>query len=136
MDNQQPVVSPIDEAAWTLLECKRMEDEARQQRIAAEEAVIALVGLATEGTQTARTAYFKVSTISNLTRKLTPDGEDIIEAEGDRYLDKLLRYRPEVSVSGLKALATQEPDVYARIIKAIITQPAKPSVKVEQLGVK
>lgn len=134
MGNHQPVVSAIDEAAWRLLECKRLEDEARQNRISAEESVIALVGLAPEGTQTEKTQYFKVSTVSNLNRSLVPNGEDIIEAEGERYLDKIVRYRPEVSVSGLKALASQEPEVYARIIKAIITKPAKPSVKVEQLG--
>lgn len=132
MGNQeQPLISPVDEAAWALLEAKRLEDEARQHRLDCEEAIIALVGLAAEGTQTARTDYFKVSTVANLTRTLTKDGENIIEKEGTAIMDQIIRYKPEVSVSGLKQLATRNPDVYQRVIKGIITKPAKPSVKVE-----
>lgn len=132
--NAQPDVSELDQLSWNLIEAKRMEDEARQHRLNCEEAVIALVGLATEGTQTVRTDYFKVSTVANLTRTLTKDGEDIIEKEGTAVMDQIIRYKPEVSVSGLKQLATSNPDAYQRVIKGIITKPAKPSVKVEMLG--
>lgn len=125
--------APIDLAAWQLLQDKQDEEKARQKRIASEDALIALVGLKTEGTQVQKTPYFKVSTVQSLTRTLTPDGEDLIEQEGTAILDQIVRYRPEVSVSGLKALATSNPAVYARVIKAIVTKPGKPSVRVELL---
>ena len=125
--------SPIDLAAWQLVNAIQSEKDARQHRIECEQAVIDLVGLKPEGTQVAKTPYFKVSTVQSLTRSLTPDGEALIEAEGIPIFDQVVRYRPEVSVTGLKALATSNPAVYARVIKAIITKPSKPSVKVELL---
>ena len=125
--------APIDLAAWQLMNAKQAEKDAIAHRIECEQAVIELVGLKPEGTQVAKTPYFKVSTVQSLTRSLTPEGEALIEAEGIPIFDQVVRYRPEVSVSGLKALATSNPAVYARVIKAIITKPSKPSVKVELL---
>ena len=128
-----PQPAPLDLAAWQLVNAKQAEDAARQHRIECEEKLIELVGLKPEGTQTQKTPYFKVSTVQSLSRTLTPDGEELIEAEGIPIFDMIVRYRPEVSVTGLKALATNDPAVYARVIKAIITKPGKPSVKVELL---
>ena len=112
---------------------KQAEEAARLHRIECEEKLIEIVGLKPEGTQVQKTPYFKVSTVQSLSRSLTPDGEALIEAEGIPIFDQVVRYRPEVSVTGLKALATSNPAVYARVIKAIITKPGKPSVKVELL---
>lgn len=125
--------APIDLAAWQLMTAKQDLEKARQHLIECEQAVIELVGLKPEGTQVQKTPYFKVSTVQSLTRSLTPDGEALIEAEGIPIFDQIVRYRPEVSVTGLKSLATSNPAVYARVIKAIITKPGKPSVKVELL---
>ena len=125
--------APIDLAAWQLVNAKQAEEAARLHRIECEEKLIELVGLKPEGTQVAKTPYFKISTVQSLTRSLTPEGEALIEAEGIPIFDQVVRYRPEVSVTGLKALATSNPAVYARVIKAIITKPSKPSVKVELL---
>ena len=125
--------APIDLAAWQLMTAKQAEEAARLHRIECEEKLIEIVGLKPEGTQVQKTPYFKVSTVQSLSRSLTPDGEALIEAEGIPIFDQVVRYRPEVSVTGLKALATSNPAVYARVIKAIITKPGKPSVKVELL---
>lgn len=129
--SHQPL--PLDLASWELMTAKQAEEAARLHRIACEEQVITLVGLKPEGTQTVKTDYFKVATVQSLTRSLTPDGEALIEAEGIPIFDQVVRYRPEVSVSGLKALATANPAAYARVIKAIVTKPGKPAVKVEPI---
>ena len=92
------------------------------------------MGLATEGTKSEKTAFFKVSTTQTLNRSLTPEGENIIEKEGEDILWQVLDYKPSIRVSGLKALATANPDAYARVVKAIVTKPAKPSVKVEEIS--
>ena len=130
--SHQPL--PLDLAAWELMTAKQAEEAARQHRIDCEEQVIALVGLKPEGTQTVKTSYFKVATVAGLSRSLAPGGEALIEAEGIPIFDQVVRYRPEVSVSGLKALATANPAAYGRIIKAIITKPSKPVVKVEPIA--
>ena len=124
----------LDEAAWALMEAKRLEREAIEHRLTCEETIVNLVGLATEGTQSEKTAFFKVSTTQTLNRSLTPEGEDLIEKEGQDILWQVLDYKPSIRVSGLKALATANPEAYARVVKAIITKPAKPSVKVEEIS--
>lgn len=129
--SHQPL--PLDLAAWELMTAKQAEEAARLHRIACEEKVIALVGLKDEGTTSVKTDYFKVATVAGLYRSLAPGGEDLIEQEGTAIMDQIIHYRPEVSVSGLKALATANPAAYGRIIKAIITKSGKPAVKVEPI---
>lgn len=129
-----PTPTHLDEAAWALLEAKRLEREAIEHRLTCEETIVNLVGLATEGTKSEKTAFFKVATTQTLNRSLTPDGEEIIEKEGQDILWQVLDYKPSIRVSGLKALATANPEAYARVVKAIVTKPAKPGVKVELLN--
>ena len=129
-----PEQQKLNEAAWQLILAKQAEDGARKWRLEAERRVINLIGLKEEGTTSIKTDYFKVATVAGLYRSLAPGGEDLIEKEGPAIMDQVIHYRPEVSVSGLKALATANPAAYGRIIKAIITKPGKPSVKVEPLG--
>ena len=131
--NPEPVPLDLDQAAWDLLEAKRAEDAARDHRLAMEERVISLIGLKDEGTQSVKTDYFKASTTQSLTRSLVPNGLGLIASEGAEVMDTVIRMKPEISVSGLKALAHDHPDIYGRILPAIVTKPAKPAVKVELL---
>lgn len=123
----------IDLAAWDLLEAKRLEEEARQRRLEVEARLIELIGVKEEGTTSKKTAYFKASTTGGLTRTLVQDWEDVFAQLPDWVTDTAIRYKYEVSVSGLKQLATSNPDIYAKCLKAIVTKPAKPAVKVELL---
>lgn len=132
-DLTAPQPAPLDLASWELMTAKQAEEAARLHRIECEEKVIELVGLKPEGTTSIKTDYFKVATVAGLYRSLAPGGEDLIEKEGTAIMDQIIHYRPEVSVSGLKALATANPAAYGRIIKAIITKPGKPAVKVEPI---
>ena len=132
-DLTAPQPAPLDLASWELMTAKQAEEAARLHRIECEEKVIELVGLKPEGTTSIKTDYFKVATVAGLYRSLAPGGEDLIEKEGTAIMDQVIHYRPEVSVSGLKALAATNPDAYGRVLKAIVSKPAKPAVKVELL---
>lgn len=129
----QPAPTPKDQAAWELLEAKRREDEARAYRLDCETKLIELVGLKDEGSQTAKTGFFKITTTAAMIRSLVPNGLGLIAREGAEVMDTVIRMKPEISVSGLKALAHDHPDIYGRILPAIVTRPSKPTVKVELL---
>lgn len=116
----------IDLAAHALSEAKRAEATARQARIEAEEALIALVGLKEEGTTSMQTDWYKVSTVGKLTRTLKATADtppDLLEA--------ITRTKRELDVTKLKRLATEDPVRYQAACKWITTKPAKPSAKVE-----
>jgi len=123
----------IDFVAWELLEAKRLEEEARQRRLEVETRLIDLIGVKEEGTTSIKTAYFKASTTGSLTRTLVKDWEGVLAQLPDWVTDTVIRYKYEVAVSGLKEIATKAPNLYAECLKAIVTKPAKPAVKVELL---
>jgi hypothetical protein len=123
-ENAQP--TDIDIAAHAFSEAKRVEAEAREARIAAEEHLIELVGLKEEGTMTVKTHWFKVSTTGKLTRSV--DQTSAMPVELWRMIS---RVKSELDVSALKKLATENPDAYREAVKHITTTPAKPSAKVE-----
>lgn len=131
--NPEPVPLDLDQAAWDLLEAKRAEDAARDHCLAMEERVISLIGLKDEGTQSVKTDYFKVSTTQSLTRSLATGWQAALDQEDPAIKDILIKFKPEISVTGLKQLATSNPDAYRRVLPAIVTRPSKPTVKVELL---
>jgi hypothetical protein len=138
MPNTEPTPSQnpnveLDTAAWNLLEAKRMEDDARDHRLAMEEQLIRLIGLKEEGTQTVKTQYFKASTTQSLNRSLAHNWQALLATEDPAITNDLIKYKPEINVTGLKNLATANPDAYRRVLPAILTRPAKPAVKVELL---
>lgn len=125
--------TPLDHAAWQLELAHKEEERARQHRLLAEQAVIELIGTKEEGTLTAKTDFFKVSTVASYTRSLTKDWQDIFNHEDGDVVNKVIRLKPEVSITGLRELATTDPEAYRRVAKAIITKPSKIAVKVEAI---
>lgn len=123
----------LDQLAYALEVAKQHEAEARDNRLRAEEALIAAVGLKDEGTQTAKTDWYKVSVTQSLTRSLTPDFAERLDTLDPAIFCTLIKMKPELSVSELKRLATANPDAYRLVCSAVITKPAKPSVKVERI---
>jgi hypothetical protein len=123
----------LDQLAYALEMAKQHEAEARNVRLAAEDALIAAVGLKDEGTQTAKTDWYKVSVTQSLTRSLTPDFAERLDALDPAIFCTVIRHKPEVNVSALKQLATANPDAYRLACSAIVTKPSKPSVKVERI---
>ena len=123
----------IDQLAYALEMAKQHENEARDNRLRAEDALIQAIGLKDEGTQTAKTDWYKVSVTQSLTRSLTPDFAERLDALDPAIFCAVIRNKPEVNVSALKQLATANPDAYRLVCSAVVTKPAKPSVKVERI---
>lgn len=128
----QPQPTEIDLAAQALRDAKAAEDSARATRLAAEEAVIALLGVKAEGTTTVKTEFFKVSTVGKLTRSLD---EAAFRAIADdipaAFRDRLVRWKPELVASEVRHIEHNEPEVYRVLAQALTVKPAKPAVSVE-----
>jgi hypothetical protein len=133
MSTNPPHINAIDLASWDLLKAKAAEDAAREHRLFCESRLIELIGLKEEGTQTIKTDYFKASTTQSMTRNLAEGWFDVLSKEDPAIMEALIKFKTEVSVTGLKALATTNPDAYRRVLPAIVTRPSKPAVKVELL---
>lgn len=127
--------SPLDIAAYNLEQAKLAEEHARNNRLAAEEAIIALVGAKEEGSKSAKTAWYKLTTTGSLNRSLVPNWREVLDDDAidAQSFSAVIKMEPKLSVSGLKAVATANPDAYRVLCKAIVTKPAKTAVKVEML---
>lgn len=131
-----PEPTDIDLAAHAYQQAKAAEDQARNARLAAEEHLIDLVGLkGDEGTKTAKTAWYKVSTVAKLTHSLNREKAGEIRGQFDEETFYSV-FVPDMklSVSALKKLATANPDLYRIACQAVASKPAKASVKVELIS--
>lgn len=124
----------IDEAAERLIALKLAENQATQTRIAAEVELLALVECPNEGSKTFRGRRFKVTVTGNVSRRVDEAAlAGVRERLGDAVFDSAFRYKPEVSVTGIKYLRDNEPELYLIASEAIVATPGKSSVKAEEL---
>ena len=125
-------VTELDLACQAVREHQAQEKAARAARIAAEKVVIELIGLKEEGSQSAKTAYFKATTTGKLSRTLD---EAAFMAMREQIPDNIapVTYHAKLDLKKLRALEQANPDAYALMAKCITTKPAKPAVKVEML---
>jgi len=131
--NNQP--TEIDLAAQAYREAKDAEDQARNKRVALEERLILLVGLkGDEGSQSAKTDWFKVTTTAKLNRSLIQDALADVQSQVPQAIyEQVIQYKPSLSLAGLRACEKANPDAYRAFCQAIVTKPAKASVKVDLL---
>lgn len=130
--NNEP--TPLDVAAYALLMAKEAEKTAASHRLACEAAVIHLAGLKEEGAKTSKTAFYKVTTTQTLIRSLVENyGEKLDTLPADVFC-QLVKHKPTLSVSVLKVLEADEPDLYRIALSAIVTKPGKPSVSVTPIN--
>ena len=116
--------------SWSIL--KQTENEAKDERLQVEAAICALVDVPTEGTNTTTTALFKCKAVGKMTRKLDPK----IWAEIEQDIPEALRpvqVKLSLDIKKLKAIETANPDVWAKIARAITSKDAKPSISIEVL---
>lgn len=124
--------TPIDLACQRWREAKLAEEAAHIERLAAEDELIALVGFKEEGTTTARTDWFTVKTVGKLNRSLIPEALGGLQNQVPQVIyDQVIRYKPELSLSGLHAVERANPELYRLFTGAMVTRPAKPSISVE-----
>jgi len=116
-----------------LAECwqaaKTAEAEAREQRVAIEEQIIALTGVKEEGSQTHKVGERKVKVTGKLTRKLLPEEWERVAKSIPEALHPV-QYKASLDLKGLRYLEANEPETYSLVCQAIETKPAKPAVEV------
>ena len=134
--NTEP--SPLDMAAYALTQAKAAEDAAREHRLACENTLIQIVGAKDEGTKSVKTAFYKVSTVGSLTRSLVPEWREALDDDAidAASFSAVIKMEPKLSVSGLKSVATANPEAYRAICRAIVSKPAKIAVKVDLIEAK
>lgn len=125
----------IDQLAAALESAKADEAAATAARIAAENALIALLGVKPEGSATHKSAAYKVTITGNVRRIVD---EAALAAVRERMsaamFERAFRFKPEVSVSGVRYLQNNEPELYVIAAQAITATPGKPSVRVEAVA--
>lgn len=125
----------LDLAVQLLREAKASEAQATKSRLEAEETVLKLVGFKEEGTTTVKTEFFKVSTVGKLTRSLNATKLPEVENKlNPAIYAQLVKLKPELSLSGLRAVEKANPEAYGIFVGALVTKPAKASVSFELLG--
>jgi hypothetical protein len=124
----------IDTAAERLIALKLAEHQATAARIEAEAALLALVQCPDEGSKTYRGLRFKVTVTGNVSRRVDEAAlAGVRERLGESMFERAFRFKPEVSVTGIKYLRDNEPQLYAVAAEAIVATPGKSSVKAEEL---
>lgn len=130
-----PRIQPSLADACALLDSAKIaEAEATIRRLAAENAVIALMGeLPDEGTTRADAGEFTAIVTTAMRRsvdseRLTEIAAQIPEAIGKR----LIKWKPELITRELRFIQSNEPEIYSIVALAIEAKPAKPSVKIER----
>ncbi|MFM2054704.1 MAG: hypothetical protein RL456_2741 [Pseudomonadota bacterium] len=124
----------IDELAFALENAKAAEDQARNVRLEAEAALIEAVGLKDEGSQSVKTDWYVVSTTQPISYSFTPAADAELKVLPADVVEAVRKVKYEVSVSGLKKLATANPDMYRLVSAVVIAKPGKPAAKVKRLA--
>lgn len=122
----------LDELAMHWLNAKQREEDGRRDRVEIEERMLEMLEGQTkeEGTTTHACEGGSVKVTGKLTRSL--DAKAWSELEGAIPEDlRPVSYEPKLDLKGLRYLEASEPEVYAKVVTAITTKPAKSAIKVE-----
>lgn len=115
--------------AWE--NAKRIEAQAREQRIEAEQALIDALGCKAEGSQTHTVGDRKVTIQGKMNRCLD---ENIWQSIARQVPEELrpVKYKAELDMKGVRYLMESHPDVWAMVANAVITTPGKPYVTIKR----
>ena len=124
-----PITIDTLAAAWVI--AKASEDRAKAERYEIEKAMLCLMPTKEEGTVSSEAAGMKVTASYKLTRKA--DGDALTQAWQTlpATVQAAFTWKPEVSITQLRALEKAAPTDYAFAAQFITTSPAKPSIKIE-----
>lgn len=126
----------LDELAYDYEVAKQGVAYAKTQLDQAEAALLAAVPAELEGSLTTESDFYKVVTTGKLTRTL--DEKRLAEVQAtvpQGVFERVIRYKPELSLRDLRYLENNEPEYYRVFAEAITTKPAKTSVKVERIQI-
>lgn len=128
-------MTELDTLALNLQAAKAAEEVAKDARIKAEEDLINLLGIKSEGAQTHKGDAFKITITAKVNRTLDVAAWDAIK---DHIPAKYqpVKYKPEIDVTGLKWLKDHEAGIYATVCQAISAKPGKPAVTIQPIEAK
>lgn len=123
MDNREALCE-----AW--LEAKRAETAANKRRIEIETQLTQCFDVPGEGSKTHKLDKFKITLTQPVTRKVDEAAWDQVKRTVPAAL-RPVKMKLEADATGCKYLASNEPELWARIATAFETKPGKIGVKVE-----
>lgn len=121
----------LHQAMQDWLSAKAVEDNAKEARIAAEEAVVAILGCKEEGSETHKQYGYKVTITGRVNRTIDQSAWDSVADKIPSHLSPI-KYKPALDLKGLRYLQQNEPGIYRIAAEAITATPGKPSVKIEK----
>lgn len=125
----------IDTLAAALEAAKIAEARARDARIEAEEALLAVLPTKDEGSATEHGVEYKVTARYGVNRTIDAPALEAVRAQVPAALfDQAFEYAPKIKLAGLRYLRSNEPDTYRVLAQAITAKPAKPSVALERVA--
>lgn len=126
--------SEFERTAREVLEFKRIEDDARASRVAAEARLVAMVEAKDEGTVHEEDGHVKVTVAFKVTRSV--DAEKVVEEWNamPALIKDAFVWKPDLVIKHMRALESANPEAYAVLAKYITAKPAKPSVKIEEVA--
>jgi hypothetical protein len=123
----------LGDACMAYQEAKRKEEEAKAQRLQAEEVLARLVGnKKPEGSESMAGCGFRVTVTNGITRTL--DQEIVAEIIGDLPDEQsAVQQRYSLSMTGLKSMMEYHPEAVAILNRAITSKPKKAAIKVVEI---
>jgi hypothetical protein len=132
-DGMTDIYATVDKFAEALEKAKGAEEAARLNRVAIEEKIIDLLGVRDEGSFSANTGRYKVTTTGKISRKV--DWEQYYASVECCIPENMrpVRLKPELDLEGLRYLQNNDPDVYRIMASCITVTPGKPAVTIKEI---
>lgn len=107
-------------------------ERAKENFSVLEATLLAEVGHKDEGSTVVYIDDHKITTTGKLTRKLDEQTwAKIVQQLPPTLVGMLIRNKPELNLRAFRDLERANPDAYSIVAEAVITKPAKASIKVE-----
>lgn len=127
-----PVEDRIDAFADRIVQLKGEKQDIQNQIDECQEALIEIIGIRDEGSQSFHTERYKVGTTQGITRTL--DRTEVVKLADrlpeDTYKN-VFTWKPTLELSNYRSLQELAPNLAAMVDDAITSRPSKPAVKVE-----
>tara|TARA_R110002110_G_scaffold73459_1_gene194906 strand:+ start:624 stop:1040 length:417 start_codon:yes stop_codon:yes gene_type:complete len=120
----------VDHLLQTRLELVSQKRQATTQLEELDKKLIAIIGFEQEGSRTYDAGAFKVTTQGKLNRTVDEVKWAAIEQQIPEHL-RPVRTKQVVDLKILRALEMAQPELYRWVCEALVTKPAKTSIKVQ-----
>ena len=124
----------LEQLCGDLLRAKQAENDARDARIAIEQAITDIVGIPAEGTKTTDAEGYKVKVDQRIKRTIDSKAWALVRDQIPEEL-RPIKIVEEIKVEnkGVLWLKEKEQGYYRLLCQAMTEKPEKPSVKVEEV---